>query len=262
MTLISETQWWHYSINNSGQIAGSNGDDWEIWNIGGGQGYLAPPVYAAFAGIAEQVNDSGQAITQNFDFENDTGHVYISSPTALNGYPAGLTDLTPQGSEYKIPLAIAINNHGDALYDAAPVTYYGDPSSVFQAYLRIGSSHNGLSSGTTYTLSGIGWSMYQAVGLNDAGQVVGMATFTNGGSSYNDPILWTRIGEIDLNSLLPNNSGWVLQTVTGIDQLGDIEGVGLYNGVSTQFILWVPEPMPLLLFAAAPFCFTRRRCRR
>jgi hypothetical protein len=88
MNLISPTQWGAYSINNSGQIAGSNGDDWLVWNIGGAISSLGAGVSPGLAGIAEAINDSGQAIMQ--DFEEGNGRVYVYSPVAKNGYSQGM----------------------------------------------------------------------------------------------------------------------------------------------------------------------------
>jgi hypothetical protein len=41
----------------------------------------------------------------------------------------------------------------------------------------------------------------------------------------------------DLNSLLPANSGWILETATGIDDLGNIVGNGVHGEIQRGFIL-------------------------
>jgi hypothetical protein len=262
LNFISYTQWAAFAINNNGQIAGSNGDNWEAWNLNGSAVPLGSGVAAGLAGVATGINDSGQTIMQDFE-QGNIGRVYVYSAMAENGYAVGMTNLTPSGSDYTILLAIGINNYGDALYDSAPATYYDNPSVVYQAYLHTGSAHNGLIGSSNYELSGPGWSMYQAVGLNNAGQVVGMVNYVSRGRAFDDPALWTiNNGILDLNSLLPANSGWILQTVTGIDQLGDIEGMGLYNGVSTPFILSLPEPASVAMSLIAVTFVSHRRSRR
>jgi hypothetical protein len=212
------------------------------------------------AGVAYGINDSGQAIAQDYESPG-VGRIYVYSPVAKNGYSQGMNDLTPNGSEDGFPLAVGINNFGDALYDAAPFTYMDNPSVVFQAYLRVGSAHAGLQGGTTYTLVGTKYDMYQAVGLNDSDEVVGMAAIGPAGATYDTPALWTpSAGAVDLNSFISLHSGWTLQTVTAIDELGDIEGTGLYEGVSTPFILWAPEPTSsmVVVMAMIPLALTRR----
>jgi hypothetical protein len=47
-------------------------------------------------------------------------------------------------------------------------------------------------------------------------------------------------GAVDLNTLLPPNSGWVLYQVKGINANGQMVGDGLFNGVPTVFRLTPP----------------------
>ena len=56
---------------------------------------------------------------------------------------------------------------------------------------------------------------------------------------------------IDLNSLLPASSGWVLYGATGINDNGQISGWGSYNGQAMGFVLNpVPEPATAALLGA------------
>lgn len=58
---------------------------------------------------------------------------------------------------------------------------------------------------------------------------------------------------IDLNTLLPNGSGWLLQEAIGINDSGQITGYGLYNGTEEAFLLntasgqTTPEPGSIAL---------------
>ncbi len=45
---------------------------------------------------------------------------------------------------------------------------------------------------------------------------------------------------IDLNTLLPSGSGWVLRRATGISAGGQIVGVGTFNGAARGFVLTPP----------------------
>jgi probable HAF family extracellular repeat protein len=67
--------------------------------------------------------------------------------------------------------------------------------------------------------------------VNDSGQIVGNA----GDASHQFAALWQNGTGTDLNSLLPANSGWTLQTATGINDSGLIVGYGLYKGAQTAF---------------------------
>ena len=46
----------------------------------------------------------------------------------------------------------------------------------------------------------------------------------------------------DLNSVVPANSGWDLQQAYGINDAGDIVGVGTYQGQTRAFLI---DPIPL-----------------
>lgn len=93
------------------------------------------------------------------------------------------------------------------------------------------------------TLSGDTFSM--AVGINYFGQVIGSsgnlleslgpgATLTVVGR----PLLWTeRKGMQDLNTLIRAGSGWVLNSVSGINVWGQIVGSGTFNGETRGFLL-------------------------
>jgi probable HAF family extracellular repeat protein len=77
-------------------------------------------------------------------------------------------------------------------------------------------------------LSGAGWST--AFAINDVGQVVGWSGFT--------AFIWTqKTGMVDLNTLIPPNSGWQLILPTSINALGQIVGQGNINGASHGFLL-------------------------
>ncbi len=75
---------------------------------------------------------------------------------------------------------------------------------------------------------------------------------------------------LNLNNLLDpaSGNGWTLQHAVGINNLGQIVGTGLLNGVSESFLLTpmaVPEPTTITLAAMAFVVLLTRRvvsCRR
>lgn len=70
-------------------------------------------------------------------------------------------------------------------------------------------------------------------GINDNGSTVGAC-----GASA---VLWRRSGVVDLNSLIPRNTGWHLVVATTINRRGEIVGDGYFGG---QFQAFVLEPDP------------------
>jgi probable HAF family extracellular repeat protein len=74
----------------------------------------------------------------------------------------------------------------------------------------------------------------QPLAINDAGQVVG-GLFASTGASR--AFLWQGDIMTDLNSLIPADSGWVLEVATAINQAGHIVGLGKLGGKQRAF-LW------------------------
>ena len=80
-----------------------------------------------------------------------------------------------------------------------------------------------------------------AYDINDLNQVVGHSWLVTANTSLNDPtkyhaFLWKEGVMSDLNDL-PGTEGWLLTRATGINEFGDIVGVGLVNGIEHGFLL-------------------------
>ena len=77
-------------------------------------------------------------------------------------------------------------------------------------------------------LETLGGSSSSAYDINEFDQVVG-ESYTSDGERH--AFLWDEInGMQDLNDLIPDNSGWVLFWASGINNAGEIVGVGQRNG--------------------------------
>jgi probable HAF family extracellular repeat protein len=89
-----------------------------------------------------------------------------------------------------------------------------------------------------------------AYSMNAAGQIVGDAYDLRDPSWRYSAFLYTPVkGIVDLNTLLPSNSGWVLTDAHAINDAGQIIGAGTYEGQSTSFLLTMeptvrPSPRP------------------
>jgi probable HAF family extracellular repeat protein len=79
-----------------------------------------------------------------------------------------------------------------------------------------------------------------ADGINNVGQVVGYAFFSN---TDTHAFVWSpSTGMLDLNNLIPANSGWLLQGAGAINDQGQIVGWGLLNGNGqTEAFLLTPQ---------------------
>ncbi len=77
------------------------------------------------------------------------------------------------------------------------------------------------------------------VAINSAGEIIGDAHFPSGksGEHFSHPFLYQNGVLSDLNTLIPASSHWELQTVSGINNRGQIIGSGIHNGKTQTFLL-------------------------
>lgn len=76
--------------------------------------------------------------------------------------------------------------------------------------------------------------------LNDKGEVVGFAGNPNAATpdASMAAALWDTKGQlINLNDMIPADSGWFLSTAVSINNKGEITGLGISNGVYRGFVL-------------------------
>ncbi|HEV3258044.1 MAG TPA: hypothetical protein VG013_14260, partial [Gemmataceae bacterium] len=105
------------------------------------------------------------------------------------------------------------------------------PNGSTEAYLYDGTTMNDLG-----TLPGAASSI--AVGINNAGQVVGYSYPAGSGSDFFHAFLSDGSTMTDLNDLIPSDSGWVLRFAEAINDAGQIVGYGANpDGLSHAFLL-------------------------
>jgi uncharacterized membrane protein len=121
----------------------------------------------------------------------------------------------------------------------------------------VGQSGNGADAflwtapGTVQTLADYGGEA-AAYGINSSGLIVGQVQTGGVGAGTYVAALWQGGTLIDLNTLLPASSGWVLEYAGAINDAGQITGYGTYNGEYRAFLLTadIPEPASAALLGA------------
>ena len=113
-------------------------------------------------------------------------------------------------------------------------------------------------------LGTLGGSSSLAYGINSSGDIVGSSYIPESENTH--AFLWMGDGLLDLNSLVPNDSGWELNEAYAINDNGQIVGMGTRLGQTRAFrldpqlielaagalsnVAAVPEPGTLTLLAA------------
>jgi probable HAF family extracellular repeat protein len=82
--------------------------------------------------------------------------------------------------------------------------------------------------------------------INNAGQIVGVSSQSWFTRQDEHAFIYEGGPMLDLNALIPANSGWVLHEATDINAHGQIVGRGKLNGQERGFMLTPTEPVVLL----------------
>jgi probable HAF family extracellular repeat protein len=75
----------------------------------------------------------------------------------------------------------------------------------------------------------------RALDINDNGQITGWSGSLSQGTSH--AVLWQCGQILDLNEYIPANSGWLLIEARGVNNEGNIVGVGIKNGDLRAYLL-------------------------
>jgi probable HAF family extracellular repeat protein len=245
-------------INDRGQVSGVaetadetiHGFVWQSGKIRD----LTPQRHAF--SVANGINDAGQVIGWAYNERNESFRATIWTdfkPKDIGALPG---DSDSMGN--------AINNKGEAVGTSTgdyetwrPFVYRGgrpEPipmptSSGFATGINdsgqvVGAVEQGENIRAFTTINGrsallpmLGGSDSIAFNVNDSGLAVGLSTDR---ADEARAVGWQGGRVVDLNTLLPSNSGWRLYFAFGVGKQGQVVGVGVHNGQLRAYLL-TPE---------------------
>lgn len=218
-----------YSINNAGLIVGGaaplgyTGTTWSGVTIFDGTGN------ASFA----QGQSGGEAYAVN------DGGAFVGANCCPYGFPNRATEA------FKAPPFTLLWNTPGNDNQASDINEAGDIVGYFSGGSGSGAIADGWilrSNGTVTEIDAPGIATgpgtLRASAVNDNDWVVG--TFTGQSFSGNHAFIY-QSKVVDLNTLLPTNCNWVLETASSINVNGQIVGTGSVNGVEHGYLL-TPSP--------------------
>jgi probable HAF family extracellular repeat protein len=202
------------AINDAGSVAGSAGlesGDAHAFLFHNGKmndlGTLGNTSWSSGYGVNKNNQVVGYSSTTNGGF-----HAFRWSENE------GMADIgTLGGNSY----GMAINDDGDVVGASAA------PTGFLHGFVWSG--------GVMQDLGTLGGSSSFAYGINGRGQIVGYSYIPESENSH--AFLWMAGGLLDLNSMLPTDSGWELNAAYAINDNGQIAGMGTYQGELRAFRL-------------------------
>jgi len=254
MTEVKDSTW-AYQMNSSGQVVGRYlSENWTdnayLWENGKRTdlGY-----FGGISSNASDINDAGQ-IVGVFKITNNTfnpflwqngqmidlgtlgfngGAMGINNQGQVVGYSGlafGITHAFQWENGKMIDLGTLPGDNGSIAYDindSGQAIGYSSNNITKQSHATLWSS------GQVTDLGTLGGNQSAAVAINNKGQVVGFDT-TTGNGGLNHGFIWEDGQMADVNSLIAADSGWFLQQVTGINDRGQMVGVGINSATGKK----------------------------
>jgi probable HAF family extracellular repeat protein len=239
-------------INENGVVAGSSkalhGQHAFTWTQAGGMvdnGSQNPIANGAIAGW-NGINSSGKLV--------GTSYIIFSPYKASRGQlgDAQPTQMSPAG-QFSNGMALAVSDAGTMVGWQSAASGGSPQAAIF----------NG--DGTFQGLGHLGLGESWAEDVNESGLIVGRAFGDPDGNGFiQKSFVWENGVMTDLSTVLTNGDGWTtLFSASGVNDLGQIVGAGMYNGVITAYVLTpVPEPATIGAVTCALGALAMRRRRQ
>ena len=233
-----------FGINNHGEVVGfaengtsdnsclAGGTPFQVvqfqavkWSTNGAIQQLRP-LPGDSVGFAFGLNDNGQVIGSSGLCSNTSVPPFPGGPHGVlwesDGTPRDLGNLGVPG--FVVPSSI--NNRGDVAGGALA------PDGTVHGFLwtrQTGMQDLGGFPGAFVTAA------VCCRTINDNGQIVGFSI--DGTTFASRAIIFEGKVPVDLNTLIPTDSGWYLQSTSSVNNLGEIAGWGTINGNTHAFLL-------------------------
>jgi probable HAF family extracellular repeat protein len=224
-----------FAINNSGQVTGYGYTDESLHHAflydGTTMNDLGT-IGSRYHSYAYGINDSGQVAGYG-DTDVSSAHAFFYDGTTMN-------DLGTLGGP---------RSHAHGINDSGQV--------VGESYTAQWDAHAFLYDGTTMNdLGTLGGNASEAFAINDIDQVVG---WSSNGSDWRAFLYDETEGMLDLNNLIPSDSGWALWEARDINSSGQIVGYGYIDEKKHAYLLTpVPEPATIFLITIGGVLLRRK----
>lgn len=218
---------WAVAVNDRNVIVGSRDDmagEPNLWVLAGGR---PRRIYYGHTTQGEDLNDRDQvAGWANVPAGPDTAWVWELTGRRLRLEVQSVARRTGQERLWVDVRALGINDAGDVVGRDREGPFLWHQDRLHR--LGILPGHR----------AGLGWGSFRGTmprRVNEAGEIVGTSMLQE--SEETRAVLWRDLQPIDLNTVLPPDSGWVLTEAADINERGQIAGTGLHHGRRRAYLL-------------------------
>ena len=230
-----------YAINNLGQVVGAG------TTLGGFGGFIWQNGQLDTLGDTRprSINDAAQVVgAAASDRGLDFPVAFQWDRMPCNELRAQAAELAQEVQDKEVEIATA---KAEVIDDPAHIDKWLAEVKRLQAELQVLTAEQNALNGQIATVCNSGMTLLpflpghgisDAFAINEHGQSVGYSQDEHVASRR--AVMWSEGAAHDLTALLPAKSGWILGMATGINDDGQIVGLGVHNGNRKGFVLTPP----------------------